>query len=122
VTPLYERLGGEAAVEAAVVLFYDKVMNDADLGPFFEGFDLHDQIVRHVTFMTRAFGGRVSHDVNLTAAHKNLVDRGLDDRHVDVFVRLLGEVLGELGVGEEDAAEVKAHLEANRGRVLGRAR
>lgn len=118
--PLYERLGGEAAVEAAVVLFYDKVMNDAKLAPFFRGFDLHDQIVRHVTFMTRAFGGRVAHEVNLASAHKNLVDRGLDDGHVDVFVRLVGEVLSDLGVSDADASEVRAHLEASRAHVLGR--
>lgn len=113
-------MGGEAAVEAAVVLFYDKVMNDAQLAPYFHGFDLHDQIVRHVTFMTRAFGGQVSHAVNLTSAHKNLVDRGLGDGHVDAFIRLVGEVLSDLGVSEADASEVRDHIEASRATVLGR--
>ncbi len=118
--PLYERLGGEAAVEAAVVLFYDKIRNDAQLAPFFRGYDLHDQILRHVAFMTRAFGGRVTHKVNLTTVHEGLVERGLDDGHVDVFIRLVGEVLADLGVSEADAAEVRAHLEASRAHVLGR--
>lgn len=117
---LYERLGGEAAVEAAVVLFYDKLQGEPELAPFFRGFNLRDQLVRHVAFMTRAFGGDLGHAVNLGAAHKALVGRGLADRHVDIFIRIVGEVLAELGVSEADAAEVRARLEASRGDVLGR--
>ena len=33
---LYEKLGGEAAVNAAVELFYNKVLNDPHIQHFFE--------------------------------------------------------------------------------------
>ncbi len=37
---LYERLGGESAIEAAVVTFYESVMADEQLAPFFVHLDL----------------------------------------------------------------------------------
>lgn len=54
---LFERLGGEAAVEAAVVDFYERVMADPTLSPFFEHLDMDAQIKKQIAFMKMAFGG-----------------------------------------------------------------
>ena len=56
-TPLYERIGGQAAVMAAVDLFYEKVMEDELTRPFFAGLDMSKQTTKQVAFMTWAFGG-----------------------------------------------------------------
>ncbi len=40
---LYQRLGGEAAVNAAVDIFYEAIVADAELAPFFEGVDMAKQ-------------------------------------------------------------------------------
>ncbi len=40
VPTLFERLGGSAAVEAAVYVFYNRIIADAELAPFFEGVDV----------------------------------------------------------------------------------
>jgi hypothetical protein len=45
---LYEKLGGEAAVEAAVSVFYGKIMADPLLVPFFEGVDMKKQARKQV--------------------------------------------------------------------------
>ena len=37
---LFERLGGEAAIDAAVDVFYEKVLADPSLAPFFDGVDM----------------------------------------------------------------------------------
>jgi len=119
-TPLFERLGGEEAVQAAVVLFYDKAMADPEISPFFVGYELKDQVDRHIAFMTKAFGGPIDATWNLPKAHQKLVQRGLGDKHIDGFIRLMREVLADLGVSDQDTAEVVTHLEAARAPVLGR--
>jgi hemoglobin len=118
---LYERLGGEAAVQAAVVRFYEKVMADASLAPFFEGFDLDAQIRKQIAFMTMAFGGPHPYTGrSLRKAHGDLVARGLGDAHYDGILHHLGSTLGELGVDPKVTAEVLALVEAQRADVLSR--
>ena len=53
---LFEKLGGEAAIEAAVVRFYDKVIADPLTAPFFARLDLPTQIRKQISFMATAFG------------------------------------------------------------------
>src|SRR5690606_28054137 len=52
---LYEKIGGEAAVMAAVALFYEKVLADDVTKPFFEGLDMDKQTKKQIAFMTVAF-------------------------------------------------------------------
>ncbi|MEV0005209.1 group 1 truncated hemoglobin [Micromonospora sp. NPDC050980] len=51
-TPIshYERIGGAAAVRAAVELFYGKVLADGDLAGYFAGVDMAEQR-RHMALM-----------------------------------------------------------------------
>lgn len=107
-------------MQAAVVLFYDKVMVDAELAPFFAGYDLKDQVVRHIAFMTKAFGGEAAATDNLGPAHQKLVHRGMGDAHIDRFIHHMRQVLKELDVGASDIDLVAARLESARAKVLGR--
>lgn len=118
---LYERLGGEAAVEAAVVRFYEKVMADPLLAPFFEGFDLDTLIKKQIAFMTMAFDGPHGYTGrSLRIAHAGLATRGLGDAHFDATAHHLGTTLAELGVAAPVAAEVLAIVESTRKDVLSR--
>ena len=118
---LYERLGGEAAVQAAVVLFYEKVMADPSLVPFFEGVDFEKQIDKQIAFMTMAFGGpSVYTGRDLRVSHASSVKRGLGDDHFDRVAELLDESLAELGVDAEARAEVLSVVGGTRDDVLGR--
>src|SRR6188472_1659759 len=81
---LYDRIGGEAAVLAAVDLFYEKVTADEVTRSYFEGLDMEAQVRKQVAFMTWAFGGPSEYKGrDLRAAHKVLVLRGLGDEHFD---------------------------------------
>ncbi len=51
---LYERLGGEKAVNAAVELFYRRVLADGRIARFFEDVDMEDQIAKQKSFLTMA--------------------------------------------------------------------
>lgn len=47
---LYERIGGEAAVNAAVDIFYRKVLADDRISRFFEGVDMEKQAAKQRGF------------------------------------------------------------------------
>eukprot|EP00754_Rhynchopus_humris_P017924 Rhum_TRINITY_DN14586_c0_g1::Rhum_TRINITY_DN14586_c0_g1_i1::g.98519::m.98519 len=50
--PLYERLGGAAALGAVVDLFYSKVLADSSVAPFFQGVDMAVQREKQKAFLT----------------------------------------------------------------------
>lgn len=118
---IYARLGGEAAIMAAVDIFYDKVMSDPLLLPFFEGLDMERQVRKQVAFMSWAFGGPERYAYRgLGEAHRHLVARGLGDAHFDAVAGHLRSTLEELMVGEPLIADVLALVETTRSSVLGR--
>jgi len=119
---LFDRLGGEAAIEAAVVDFYERVMSDPTLAPFFEHLDMDAQIKKQIAFMKMAFGGPNSYTgKDLRTAHASLVaSKGLNDSHFDAVAKHLGETLTELGVDAATTSEVIGVVAGTRSDVLNR--
>ena len=107
---LYEQLGGEKAIDAAVDKFYDKVLADDRVNSFFKGVDMDRQRRMQKGFLTFAFGGPNAYaGRDLRTAHAHLVAKGLTDKHFDIILEHLGATLKELGVKDElikHAAEV----------------
>ncbi len=54
---LFDQLGGEAAVNAAVDIFYRKVLADHRINRFFDNVDMEKQAAKQKAFLTMAFGG-----------------------------------------------------------------
>ncbi|XOF32759.1 MAG: group I truncated hemoglobin [Candidatus Electrothrix sp. YB6] len=99
---LYDQLGGEKAIDAAVDKFYEKVLADDRVNGFFKGVNMDRQRAMQKAFLTFAFGGPNAYEGrDLRAAHTHLVAKGLNDTHFDVIVEHLGATLKELGVKEE---------------------
>lgn len=120
-TSLYEQLGGEAAVNAAVDIFYRKVLSDDRISAFFEDVDMEKQAAKQKAFLTMAFGGPHNYSgLDMRRGHAHLVERGLNDSHVDAVIEDLGATLRELGVQEELITQVAAIAESTRNDVLGR--
>lgn len=118
---LYEQLGGDKAVDAAVDIFYRKVLADDRVNGFFDDTDMEGQAAKQKAFLTMAFGGPHNYTGrDMREGHKHLVARGLDDTHVDVIIELLGESLRELNVPDELIAQVAAIAESTRSDVLNR--
>jgi len=116
---LFERIGGEAAVDAAVDIFYRKVLLDDRVNEYFDSVDMEQQINKQKGFLTMAFGGPNNYTgKDMREGHKHLVERGLNDSHVDAIVELLGATLQELGVAAEDIQEVADIANSVRGDVL----
>ncbi|HAT8606370.1 TPA: group I truncated hemoglobin [Legionella pneumophila] len=118
---LYERLGGQAAVNTAVDIFYRKVLTDQRVNHFFDGVDMEQQINKQKGFLTMVFGGPNNYTgKGMREGHRHLVQRGLNDSHVDAIIELLGATLAELGVSENDILEVAAIANSVRSDVLDR--
>ena len=118
---LYEQLGGEAAVNAAVDVFYRKVLTDDRVSHFFDDVDMDRQIAKQKAFLTMVFGGPVAYTGNdLRTGHAHLIERGLNDSHFDAVIELLGESLREVGAPEHLIAHVASIAESARTDVLNR--
>ena len=118
---LYEQMGGAAAVDAAVELFYRKVLADGRIKHFFEGVDVRRLAGHQKAFLTMAFGGPARYRGQaLRQGHAALVARGLNDSHFDAVVELLGQTLAELGVPQPAILQCAAVAESVRDDVLGR--
>lgn len=118
---LYERLGGEAAVNAAVDLFYGKVLADYRINRFFDKTDMAKQVEHLKAFMTVAFGGPNNYTGrSLRDSHARMVKMGLGDSHFDAVMEHLGATMQELNVPVELIQEATALVESVRDEVLGR--
>jgi hemoglobin len=118
---LFEEIGGENAVNAAVDIFYRKVLRDARISRFFEDVDMDRQAAKQKAFLTIAFGGPSRYSgKDMRQAHAHLVASGLDESHFDVVVGHLAATLKELRVPDALIAQVGAIAETTRKDVLGR--
>ena len=119
---LYEQLGGEPAVSAAVEIFYRKVLADHRINRFFDNSDMDKQIAKQKSFFTMAFGGPNNYTgADMRKAHEHLVKKlGLDETHFDAVMEHLGSTLQELNVPETLIAQAAAIAESTRNDVLGR--
>ena len=120
-TTLYEKIGGAAAVDKAVGIFYEKVLADDKVNGFFKGVDMDRQLAKQKNFLTMVFGGPNNYSgKTMREGHKHLVEDGLNDEHVDLIIGHLGSVLKELGVADTEISEVAKIAESVRNEVLNR--
>lgn len=118
---LFQRIGGEAAVLAAVEPFYRKVMDDPLTRPFFESLDMAAQVKKQTAFLAWAFDGPVRYKGrDLRAAHLELVARGLGDAHFDAVLGHLSAALDETGVAPALIEEAVGIIAGTRSQVLNR--
>jgi hemoglobin len=118
---LYEKVGGTGTIQKLVLVFYERVLADPRLAPFFPDTDIESLRAKQVMFLimllgrTRTFTG---HD--LTAAHASARAQGLNDEHFDALLGHFEASLRELDVDEGYIREVMARLETTRSAVLDR--
>lgn len=121
VPTLYQELGGQPAVDAAVDIFYRKVLRDDRIRSFFDDIDMDQQIAKQKAFLTMAFGGPANYSgKDMRAAHQRLIAKGLNDSHVDAVLENLQQTLAELGVAPALIERVASLANSVRGDVLNR--
>jgi len=117
---LFEKIGGTAAVDAAVDIFYTKVLADARISHFFRWTHMKSQHAMQKAFLAMIFGARTHYNgKSLRNAHAHLVERGLDESHFNAIIGHLVSTLKELQVPEELITEARKIAEGTRRNVLG---
>lgn len=93
---LYERIGGAAAVEAAVDVFYRKVLADKRINHYFDTVDMDGQRAKQKAFLTFAFGGPNQYSgKDMRTAHAKM---SLTEADFNAVMENLGATLEELKV------------------------
>lgn len=116
---LFERIGKEKAVNAAVDLFYRKVLSDPRLKNFFTNVDMEGQRAKQKSFLTMVFGGPKTYKgKDLRAAHAGLKAKGLNESHFNAVAQHLQATLKELGVDAATTAEVMTIAASTKADVL----
>lgn len=115
---VYERLGGAEAIDAAVDIFYRKVLLDDRISHFFDDIDMERQIAKQKAFLTMAFGGPNHYSGrDMRTAHQHMQ---LNEIHFDAVVEQLAATLQELGATEADIGEVAGIAASVKDDVLNR--
>ena len=120
---LYDRIGGDAALNVVVDKFYRKVLMDDDIRHHFDDIDMPTQLDNQKNFLRMAFGGCKPEEYtgkDLRDAHMRLVKNGLNDHHVDKVLKHLKDTLLELDVPENEIDVIMETLESTRDDVLNR--
>ena len=103
---IFERLGGAPAVGAAVEKFYERVLADPTLQPFFVKTNMKWLKTRQAQFLGQAFGGPATYQgQGMKEAHAHLA---IERRHFDRVAAHLVDTLTALGVSESLIGEVVA--------------
>jgi hemoglobin len=118
---LFEKIGGAAAVDAAVDIFYRRVLSDDRINYFFADVDMEKQAAKQKSFLTMAFGGPNNYSgLDMRNGHAHLIKMGLNDSHVDAVIENLSATLKALNVGDDLIAQVATIANGARNDVLGR--
>lgn len=103
-TTLYEQIGGRETVERLIDDFYDRVLADPHLAPFFEQTSMDKLRTMQQEFFASALDGPATiSELDLSYIHHG---RGIRVSHFNRFVQHLLETLEAIGVDEEQQMEV----------------
>jgi hemoglobin len=107
---LYERLGEREGIEAVVDDFYDRLVADDSLGPFFEDADMEKLRRTQADFLCEAAGGPETYDAApVREAHIHVP---FEPEHIQRAVELLYESLDAFDVPDDDADAVVSAVAA----------
>ncbi|WP_026929484.1 group I truncated hemoglobin [Glycomyces tenuis] len=107
-TTVFEQIGGEAAVEAVVAIFYGKVTDDPALAGYFEGIDMDRLKTHQARFVGQALGA--SRPYSGRSMRKAHADLAITSPDFDRVVGHLAASLTEAGVDAETIGVIAGAL------------
>jgi hemoglobin len=114
---VYEKYGGFSTISKIVMDLYDRLLDDDEVGPFFDAVEMSRIIDHQTKFVSSLIGGPASYtDEQIRKLHAHLT---IDDRHFETLKRLLAATLADHGVAPEDVTHVVGEFDKRRGLVVG---
>lgn len=119
---LLDQIGGEDAVNAAVDIFYKKMMADDSVSHFFANTDMDSQSKKQKLFLTTVLNGTSKGAATyMQKSHKHLVDEhGLTDAHFDSVAGHLQDTLEVLSVPGDLIGQIMTNVGGLRDAVMDR--
>ncbi|MGA8145360.1 MAG: group 1 truncated hemoglobin [Candidatus Acidiferrales bacterium] len=118
---LFDTIGGRLKINAAVELFYKKVLADESLRPFFESVGVDHLRARQSMFVSMLLGGKTVYTgKDIRAAHDQPRKMGVNESHFESFLRHFRAALEEVGVQGDRLEQIIKLLDQSRGAVLDR--
>ncbi|MCX6294692.1 MAG: group 1 truncated hemoglobin [Bacteroidetes bacterium] len=115
---LFERIGGMNAVNAAVDIFYNKILADNSINHFFKNTDMKVQASKQKMFLAYAFGAPLTYTgKDMHNAHSHLK---LSEDHFNAVAGHLVATLKELNVAQNLIDEVVVIALSTKSDVLGK--
>lgn len=115
-TTLYEKLGGQPAIEQVVDDFYQRILADDTINHFFAHTDMEKQRRHQTAFISYALGGLNQYTGrSMEKAHTGL---NLQPEHFDAIAKHLGEALAVHDVSQEDINRVLERVSTLKEAVL----
>lgn len=103
-TNAYDRLGGAEGVDRLIAGFYDRVLDDADLAPFFQHADMSRLLTMQHEFIATALGGPA--EFASSTLHHAHAGRGIRGSHYVRFLDLFMKSLEGAGLEQVDIDRV----------------
>lgn len=114
---LYERVGGEAGVAELLERFYERVLEDRELAPFFAGIPLEKLRAMQALFFCAALDGPFEYSGRpLATVHYGM---GIRPPHLARFVGHLLATLRELRLAEADVLEIVSRIDTYADEITG---
>ncbi len=114
---IYEKIGGRPTIERLVTAFYQRVLADPLLSPFFESTLIEKLKKMQIAFFTIALGGpEPDLKISLYESHRG---RGIQRQHLSQFTQHLMDTLREIGIEDEDATKIYQRIGTYSDEVLG---
>lgn len=118
---LFDMIGGRLTINAAVDLFYKKVLADESLRPFFRRAGVEHLRARQSMFVSMLLGGKTIYTgKDIRAAHNQAREMGMNESHFKMFLNHFRAALEEVGVQGDRVEQIIKLLDETRGAVLNR--
>ncbi|WP_299848777.1 group 1 truncated hemoglobin [uncultured Roseovarius sp.] len=109
---LFDKYGGFSAVSKIVLSLYDRLLDDDDVGPFFDDVDMPKLIDHQTKFVSSLMGGPASFtDDHIARAHRGMT---IEDHHFDRLKVMVAETLSDFDLTQDDITTILDGFEKRR--------
>ena len=109
---LFDKYGGFSTVSRIVLSLYDRLLDDDDVGPFFDDVDMPKLIDHQTKFVSSLMGGPASFtDDHIARAHRGMV---IENHHFDRLKEMVSETLEDFDIAPDDVDIIVGAFEQRR--------